>query len=112
MYREFFNGVLREISSYIYKKLVVQVETCFQDLVARNIDDNMKEYCANRDSCRRNMILKHFDRRFTQDSNASLCSCCDVCERKCVCVICSAGNMQCCYNMLIVATLSQYLHYF
>lgn len=63
-----------------------------QGLVARNIDDNMKEYCSNRDSCRRNMLLKHFDRGFTQDSNASLCSCCDVCERKCVCVLCSASN--------------------
>ena len=62
-----------------------------QGLVVQIIDDNMKEYCANRDSCRRNMLLKHVDRGFTQDSNPSLCSC-DVCERKCVCVICSAGN--------------------
>ena len=60
-----------------------------QGLVARNIDENMKEYCANKGSCRRYMLLKHFDSDFQRNSTASLCSCCDVCERECVCIKCS-----------------------
>ena len=54
-------------------------------VVARNIEDNMKEYCANKEQCRRELLLKHFDGTFVRESNASLCKCCDVCERMCKC---------------------------
>ena len=64
-----------------------------QGLIARNLKDDMKEYCANKDTCRREMLLKHFDSEFIRESNASLCSCCGVCERKCVCIQCSGNNL-------------------
>ena len=54
-------------------------------VVARNIEDNMKEYCANKEQCRRELLLKHFDGTFVRESKASLFKCCDVCERMCKC---------------------------
>ena len=35
-----------------------------EGLVLRNIHDCMKEYCTNRDRCRRETLLKHFDNDF------------------------------------------------
>ena len=58
-------------------------------VIARNIGDDMKEYCANKKQCRREVLLKHFDGRFVRDPSASLCKCCDVCERMCRCTLCS-----------------------
>ena len=58
-------------------------------VIARNIGDNMKKYCANKEQSRREMLLKHFDSGFACDPNASLCTCCDVGERMCRCTLCS-----------------------
>lgn len=61
-----------------------------EGLVVRDVDENMKEYCTNKDSCRRKMLLKPFDSSSVpSDVNICLCLCCDVCERKCSCHLCS-----------------------
>ena len=57
--------------------------------IARHIAENMKEYCTNKERCRREMLLKHFDGTLGKDCNLSLCKCCDVCERICKCTQCS-----------------------
>lgn len=58
-----------------------------ESLVIRGVDEQMTEYCsANKDSCRRERLLKHFDSS-PVPSNINMCLCCDVCERKCF-VIC------------------------
>ena len=56
-------------------------------MVVRELDESMREYCANKDSCRRQILLKYFDSSFVSSSNT--CVCCDVCERKCKCNICT-----------------------
>ena len=33
-------------------------------VVVRDLDERMKEYCANKDTCRRQMLLKHFESSF------------------------------------------------
>ena len=55
--------------------------------VVRELDDSMKEYCANKEICRRQILLKHFDSTFISSCNT--CACCDICERKCNCNICT-----------------------
>ena len=55
--------------------------------VVRELDESMKEYCANKETCRRWMLLKHFDSLLECSSNT--CVCCDICERKCHCSICT-----------------------
>ena len=57
---------------------------------ARNLSDGMKEYCANKHACRRQLLLKHFDNS-TESSNIPLCQCCDVCQRSCTCCQCSVS---------------------
>ncbi len=59
-----------------------------EDVTVRDLDKNMKEYVANKDSCRRKMLLKHFD-SCTAPTEVKLCLCCDVCERECSCRLCS-----------------------
>ena len=47
-------------------------------------DVSMKEYCKNRVTCRRDMLLKDFDSSSSDPCTVdSLCTCCDVCEVKC-----------------------------
>lgn len=62
-----------------------------EGLVVRDLEDNMKEYCANKDSCRREMLLKHFDSATNLEHtlNVIKCLCCDVCACKCSCQLCS-----------------------
>ncbi len=50
----------------------------------RFLDEHMKDYCKNKDTCRREMLLKDFDGQF---DSVILCSCCDVCELKCTCSV-------------------------
>ena len=45
----------------------------------------MKEYCKNKVTCRREVLLKDFDGANTHNSSQSMCQCCDVCEVKCNC---------------------------
>lgn len=61
-----------------------------EGVVARNLADDMKEYCVNRHLCRRQLLLKHFD---SSDESLSipLCLCCDVCEQTCTCRLCSSN---------------------
>ena len=51
-------------------------------------DEAMKEYCKNKTTCRRKMLLKEFDCPTDDISNNSLCTCCDVCELQCTCSLC------------------------
>ncbi len=48
-------------------------------------DEAMKEYCKNKDKCRREILLQDFDGCVNLGVN---CSCCDICERKCSCPLC------------------------
>ena len=51
-------------------------------------DKNMKEFCRNQVTCRREMLLKDFDET-AYERSSTLCLCCDVCERNCQCASCS-----------------------
>ena len=60
-----------------------------EGVIARNLgDDNMKEYCANKHPCRRQLLLKHFA-SLHESLSIPLCLCCDVCEQSCSCRLCS-----------------------
>ena len=52
------------------------------------VDTNMKDYCKNKDTCRRKILLKHFDVVCEDVGNSSLqidqFQCCDVCARSVV----------------------------
>lgn len=52
----------------------------------RFLDEGMKDYCKNKDRCRRQLLLHDFDGDIDFDSN---CSCCDICTLKCTCSVCS-----------------------
>ena len=56
--------------------------------LAHNVELPMKEYCRNKDICRRQLLLSQFDG--TDDSSAPLrdCMCCDICSHKCKCHVC------------------------
>ncbi len=49
-----------------------------EGLVVRNVEECMKEYCANKDVYRREVLLKRFDSPFVCESNVGLFLCCDV----------------------------------
>lgn len=51
------------------------------------LDSKMKEYSNNKDTCRRKLLLKHFDDTFESDQSiiVSNCQCCDVCAQVCMC---------------------------
>ena len=49
------------------------------------IEDSMKQYCKNKEKCRRTLLLEHFDNYLSSD-NESIRSirqlCCDVCSKQ------------------------------
>jgi ATP-dependent DNA helicase RecQ len=48
------------------------------------IDDTaMKEYCRDKDTCRRELLLNDFKAPPSDCGVKSLCLCCDLCETKC-----------------------------
>ena len=49
-------------------------------------NDNMKDYCKNKSLCRREMLLRDFDRDF--ERSYARCSCCDICKMQCECTSC------------------------
>ena len=55
--------------------------------IRRYTDDAMKSYCANKDTCRRNMLLREFCGKYI-NAHINRCSCCDVCEQQCKCMKC------------------------
>ena len=57
------------------------------ELTYRNVNQEIKEYCLNKDKCRRNILLSYFDAHIIAHSS-QLCSCCDVCECVCQCSKC------------------------
>lgn len=59
-----------------------------QGVVIKEIAEDMKEYCSNKDQCRRVMLLKHFEEKHLKEQDQDLCTCCDICERKCTCSRC------------------------
>lgn len=56
------------------------------DLSSRHVNQEMKQYCLNKDKCRRSVLLSYFDS--PKAHNTELCSCCDVCECVCQCHKC------------------------
>ena len=55
------------------------------DLSSRHVNQEMKQYCLNKDVCRRSILLSYFD---SPTATIELCSCCDVCECVCQCNNC------------------------
>ena len=51
----------------------------------RFMDENMKEYVHNKDTCRRHLLLQDFDGHVEYTRN---CSCCDICKQRCTCINC------------------------
>ena len=60
------------------------------EVITRDKSEDMKEYCGNKNECRRNMLLKHFD-GYSKNPQTGfhLCQCCDVCQCVCMCVDCN-----------------------
>ena len=52
-------------------------------------DANIKEYCKNKTTCRREMLLRDFDHEDSETLYSRKCLCCDVCDMKCVCSCCT-----------------------
>ena len=48
-------------------------------------DSGIKEYCRNKCTCRRKVLLKDFDDPDAFEQGLNMCSCCDVCELNCKC---------------------------
>lgn len=48
----------------------------------------MVNYCVNNHACRRFLLFSDFDDSSLQSFNLSLCKCCDICAKKCVCSSC------------------------
>ena len=57
-----------------------------KDLGALHVEQEIKDYCKNKDKCRRDCLFKDFDK----DTEASLsgCRCCDICCHSCDCGDC------------------------
>ena len=55
----------------------------------RGIEAPIREYSTNIEKCRRKLLLDQFEGIVEGDSCSSLCMCCDVCESKCDCYLCS-----------------------
>ncbi len=51
------------------------------------VEISMKEYCKNRDTCRRTLLLRDFDQ--TGKLSIGNCKCCDICTSVCKCIQCS-----------------------
>ena len=52
-------------------------------------DESMRDYCRNKNSCRREVLLKDFDAQSCSYSTVGSCACCDVCTLKCMCTQCT-----------------------
>ena len=55
----------------------------------------MVAYCKNINQCRQTLLFNEFDDDVSIES-CTLCSCCDVCESKCVCILCSKQKYPIC----------------
>ena len=53
------------------------------------VDDSMTNYCRNTSTCRRQILLEHFnDNVLETEHTETKCLCCDVCALHCDCVVC------------------------
>lgn len=56
----------------------------------QHVNEQMKVYCSNDSLCRREVLFKDFDACTPHiESVTRLCTCCDICVRKCTCGTCS-----------------------
>lgn len=57
------------------------------ELKAKHVDHDMKQYCSNIETCRRQVLLQNFDCNdmVLCDSDKCICQCCDICYLKCMC---------------------------
>ena len=53
------------------------------------IDTEMKTYCKNKESCRRELLMKDLDRDPSGVITANDFKCCDLCASRCKCAQCS-----------------------
>ena len=53
----------------------------------RWLSHQMKEYCTNTRDCRRDLLFKEFH-NYTHVDRGTMCSCCDICAKKCTCNSC------------------------
>ena len=53
------------------------------------IDKDMKTYCKNKESCRRELLMKDFDRDPSGVVTSNDCKCCDLCASRYKCAQCS-----------------------
>ena len=58
-------------------------------------DHAMKQYCVNKDKCKRQLLLQEFESFECDDTTDSVttsshctCTCCDICEMTCSCDLC------------------------
>ena len=52
-------------------------------------EESMRLYCLNNETCRRRVLLQHFDVDDEVVSPSCLCKCCDVCAKSCNCDVCA-----------------------
>ena len=59
-----------------------------RDLMGTWVDETMRLYCKMRDGCRREILLKDFDKE-SEPVVLVKCKCCDLCALTCTCSSCS-----------------------
>ena len=59
-----------------------------RDLTGTRVDETMRLYCKMRDGCRREILLKDFDKE-SEPVVLVKCKCCDLCALTCTCSSCS-----------------------
>ena len=57
----------------------------------RPIEQNMKDYMNNTNTCRRDILFKNFDSYSHVDMGVA-CLCCDICLKSCTCNMCSHNH--------------------
>ena len=66
---------------------------CVTDLQSHPAEESMKEYYKNKATCRRELLLSHFDSNIAElceeNRKSSRCLCCDICAATCTCSSCS-----------------------
>ena len=55
-------------------------------------EDSMKQYCLNKETCRRKLLLRDFDTLKEIIMPSPLCTCCDICSLSCKCDKCTAAD--------------------
>ena len=65
------------------------------DFKPQLVDDDIRKYCEATDTCRRELLLQHFD-KVDFRKHCSGCRCCDICSKNCTCCECACFIFPCC----------------